>query len=237
MTRTSAASTLTACLFLCLAGCGKEPPPAESIEEPPAAAKPGFKAPKAERTEPKRAPAEPQAPAEYTVKLETTKGEVLIDVHREWAPLGADRFYALVKAGFYDDAAFFRVLDGFMAQTGLNADPAETKKWRDRRIPDDPVTQSNERGTLSFATSGKNSRTTQFFINFVDNGSKLDPLGFSPFGKVRDMSAVDKLYSGYGEGYPKGNGPSQKKIHLQGNPYLKAEFPELDYIKTARIVE
>jgi len=236
MTRISIATIALAFLTCGLAGCGQEQPPAEVIEEPPPAASPATKAPASER--PKREPAstDEQAPPKYTVKLETTEGEVLIDVHREWAPRGADRFYTLVKAGFYDGSAFFRVLDGFMAQTGLNADPALTRQWRDRRIEDDPPTQSNQRGTCSFATSGKDSRTTQFFINFGDNG-KLDGMGFAPFGKVRDMTAVDKLHSGYGEGFPKGNGPSQKKIHMQGNAYLKAEFPDLDYIESARIVE
>jgi peptidyl-prolyl cis-trans isomerase A (cyclophilin A) len=220
MTARTVFALAAALLLASLLGCGtKEPPPQEKKSE-----------------EPKPVGADQQAPAEYAVKLETTKGDVLIDVNREWAPRGADRFYTLVKAGFYDGAAFFRVLDGFMAQTGMNGDPAVTREWRDRRIQDDPVTQSNQRGTCSFATSGPNSRTTQFFINFGDN-SKLDSMGFAPFGKVRDMTVVDQLYSGYGEGFPKGNGPSQKKIHQQGNAYLEAEFPKLDYVKTARIVE
>ena len=217
MNRSAIVSMVMTCLVAGLVGCGKEAPPAEPQQNKPAGS-------------------DEQAPAEYTVRLATTEGAVLIDVHREWAPRGADRFYTLVKAGFYDDVAFFRVLDGFMAQTGLNGDPAVTRKWRDRRIKDDPPTQSNQRGTCSFATSGPNSRTTQFFINYGDN-SKLDRMGFAPFGKVRDMAAVDKLHSGYGEGFPKGNGPSQKKLHLEGNAYLKAEFPELDYIETATIVE
>lgn len=220
-----AATGLTCVLSL---ACSKETQP-DRQDEP--TAQPGSKAPPAAQPR-ERA----QAPAEFTVRLETTKGEVLIDVHRDWAPHGADRFYTAVKAGLYDDVAFFRVLDGFMAQTGLHGDPAVTRRWRDRRIPDDPVSQSNQRGTVSFATSGPDSRTTQFFVNFGDNG-KLDRMGFAPFGKVRDMTAVDKLHSGYGEGFPKGNGPSQKKIQLQGNAYLKAEFPELDYIVKARIVE
>jgi peptidyl-prolyl cis-trans isomerase A (cyclophilin A) len=238
---TKAATFFLALLFTAgMLGCSSEPPPA-AIEEAPAAS-PGFKAPPAQprqRAAPKadqRAGADQQAPEEFTVKLETTKGEVLIDVHPSWAPLGAKRFRTLVEASYFDDAAFFRVLDGFMAQTGLNANPAQTKKWRNRRIQDDPVTQSNQRGTVSFATSGRDSRTTQFFINYGDN-SKLDRMGFSPFGKVRDMSAVDQLYSGYGEGFPNGKGPSQQKINMQGNAYLKAEFPKLDYIKSARIVK
>jgi len=237
MNRSKALSIAIACLAAAACGCGgEEAPPADRTGSPEPATAPGSKAPAAEATA--RAPLgdDQQAPAEYTVKLETTEGEVLIDVHRDWAPRGADRFYTLVRDGFYDDSAFFRVLDGFMAQTGLNGDPAVTRAWRDRRIPDDPVTQSNQRGTVSFATSGRDSRTTQFFINFGDNG-KLDGMGFAPFGKVRDMTAVDKLYSGYGEGFPKGSGPSQQKLHMQGNAYLKAEFPELDYVVSARVVE
>jgi peptidyl-prolyl cis-trans isomerase A (cyclophilin A) len=177
-----------------------------------------------------------RAPDKYTVKLQTSKGDLLIDVQREWAPLGADRFYNLVKIGYYDDNAFFRVVKGFMAQVGINGDPRANEIWRAQRIADDPVEQSNTRGMVSFATSGKDSRTTQFFINFDDN-SRLDAMGFSPFGKVRDMKAADALYSGYGEGAPRGRGPEQGRIQTQGNAYLKAEFPELDYIQKASVVE
>jgi peptidyl-prolyl cis-trans isomerase A (cyclophilin A) len=169
-------------------------------------------------------------------KLETTKGDIIIDVKREWAPKGADRFYNLVEMGYYNDVAFFRVVEGFMAQAGLSGNPGESLKWRKRRIEDDPVVESNKRGMVSFAMAGPNSRTTQFFINFDDN-SRLDKLGFSPFGKVRDMAVVDKLYNGYGEGAPKGKGPAQTIIHRGGNVYLKEHFPKLDYIKTASIEE
>ncbi len=177
-----------------------------------------------------------EAPAEYTAKLETTKGEILIDVKREWAPQGADRFYNLIKAGYFEDVAFFRVIDGFMAQVGIHGDPSVSKAWKDANITDDPVKASNTRGTVSFATAGPNTRTTQFFINFGDN-ARLDDMGFSPFGKVRDMKAVDALYSGYGEGAPSGNGPSQGQIESEGNAYLKRDFPKLDYIERASIVE
>jgi peptidyl-prolyl cis-trans isomerase A (cyclophilin A) len=177
-----------------------------------------------------------KAPSLYTVKLETTKGEVLIDVHRDWAPLGADRFHELVKAGYYDNVAFFRVLKGFMAQTGLNGDPMVTARWREKNISDDPVKQSNSRGLVSFATAGPNTRTTQFFINYSDN-SRLDGMGFSPFGKVQNMRAVDALYSDYGEGAPRGRGPSQGRLTREGNAYLKQAFPQLDYITKAEIVE
>lgn len=176
-----------------------------------------------------------QAPASFAVKLVTTKGDIIIDVTRAWAPLGADRFYTLVKSGFFKDLAFFRVVSGFMAQTGMNGSPQLNSKWRERRLTDDPVKQSNLRGMVSFATSGPNSRTTQFFINFADN-KFLDGMGFAPFGKVRDMSVVDALYAGYGEGAPRGNGPSQQRIASEGNPYLKAKFPKLDYIKSAEIL-
>ncbi len=176
------------------------------------------------------------APEKFTARLETTRGDILIDVHRKWTPLGADRFYNLVKAGFYDDVAFFRVIQGFMAQTGLNGNPAVSGVWRRARIDDDPVKESNTRGMVSFATSGPDSRTTQFFINLGDN-SRLDSMGFAPFGKVRRMKAVDALHSGYGEGAPRGRGPSQGKIRIEGNAYLKKEFPNLDYIKKATIVE
>lgn len=176
-----------------------------------------------------------QAPAVFAVKLVTTKGDVVIDVTREWAPLGADRFYTMVKAGFFKDVAFFRVIERFMAQTGLSGSPALNAKWRARPLKDDPVEQSNLRGMVTFATSGLNSRTTQFFINFADNKS-LDRMGFAPFGKVRDMTVVDALYNGYGEGAPGGKGPSQQRIVGEGNSYLKAKFPKLDYIKSAEIL-
>ena len=177
-----------------------------------------------------------QAPAQYTVELDTTKGAIVIDVHREWSPHGADRFYELVRGGYYTDVAFFRVIGGFMAQVGISGDPALTLEWRAKRIPDDPVKASNTRGTVTFATSGPDSRTTQFFINFGDN-ARLDGMGFSPFGKVKDMAPVDALYDGYGEGAPRGRGPAQGRLQAEGNTYLRADFPKLDYIKSAKIIE
>lgn len=176
------------------------------------------------------------APAEYAVKLETTEGDIIIDVKRDWAPKGADRFYNLVKAGYYDDVAFFRVIDGFMAQVGIHGDPEVNKVWRQARIKDDPVKESNTPGMVTFATAGPNTRTTQFFINFGNN-ARLDGMGFAPFGKVRDMSVVKKLYAGYGEGAPRGKGPSQGRMQQEGNAYLEKEFPELDYIKKATVIE
>jgi peptidyl-prolyl cis-trans isomerase A (cyclophilin A) len=175
-----------------------------------------------------------KAPDQYTVKLKTTKGDILVDVTRAWAPKGADRFYELVESGYFSDVAFFRVVDGFMAQVGIHGDPEVNVKWRTQRIEDDPVEQSNTRGMLSFATSGRNSRTTQFFVNFGDN-SRLDRMGFAPFGKVRDMKVVDSLYNGYGEGAPRGQGPSQRRMQKEGNAYLKAEFPKLDYLISATV--
>lgn len=177
-----------------------------------------------------------QAPATYKAKFDTSKGSFVIEVTRAWAPKGADRFYNLVKNGFYDNVRFFRVLSGFMAQFGINGSPAIQAHWRKAVIKDDPVTHSNKRGTISFATSGPNSRTTQVFINFGDN-SALDRMGFSPFGRVvSGMSVVDKLYAAYGEGAPQGSGPDQGRIQMQGNAYLTKSFPRLDYVKKATIV-
>src|SRR6201996_7921621 len=150
-----------------------------------------------------------QAPAEYKVKFDTSKGVFVVDVHRDWAPLGADRFYNLVKSGFYNNARFFRVISGFMVQFGINADPAISAQWRNARINDDPVKQSNKRGLITFAMAGPNTRTTQVFINYGDN-SALDSQDFAPFGQVTSgMNVVDALYSGYGEGAPSGGGPDQ----------------------------
>ena len=180
------------------------------------------------------------APEQFKVLLQTSKGDVTIDVTRAWSPRGADRFYDLVKGGFYDGAKFFRVIRSprpFMAQFGINGNPAVTAKWADANIADDPVTQHNTRGMISFATSGPNTRSTQLFINYGDN-SRLDASGFSPFGIVSSgMEVVDQFYADYGEGAPDGAGPDQGRIEKEGNPYLDSAFPKLDYIKTARIVE
>ena len=181
-----------------------------------------------------QAPAE-RVPEVYRVNFETTKGDFAIEITRKWAPLGADRFYNLVKNGFYDGCRFFRVLPNFVVQFGLNGDPAVSRKWQGAKISDDPVTESNKPGAVSFATSGRNSRTTQVFINLGNNKS-LDSMGFSPFGIViAGMNVVNQLYSDYGEGAPSGHGPSQAKINTEGNAYLEKEFPKLDYIKKATI--
>lgn len=179
-----------------------------------------------------------KAPDVFQVQFDTTKGPFVVEVHREWAPNGADRFYNLVANGYYDNAKFFRVISGFMAQFGIHADPAINKAWRPAMIQDDPVTQSNTRGMVSFAMSGRNTRTTQLFINYSDVNARLDTMGFAPFGKVIEgMDVVDALHSGYGEGAPRGRGPDQRRIIEEGNAYLTAEFPELDSIKTARILK
>jgi peptidyl-prolyl cis-trans isomerase A (cyclophilin A) len=169
------------------------------------------------------------APATYRARFETSKGDFVIEVTREWAPNGADRFYNLVRNGFYDEARFFRVIQGFMAQFGINADPQVSARWRGASIPDDAVKQSNLRGYVTFAMAGPNTRTTQMFINFGDN-SRLDAQNFSPIGRVvQGMEVVDQVHSGYGEQ------PNQGRIQMQGNAYLTQAFPNLDYIKKASI--
>ena len=171
----------------------------------------------------------------FKVNLDTSKGPVVIEVHKDWAPLGAERFYQLVKSGYYDGARFFRVLPGFMAQFGIAADPQTTAKWKEANLQDDPVKQSNTRGMVTFATAGPNTRTTQMFINTGDN-ARLDGQGFAPIGKViSGQEAVESLFSGYGEGAPSGRGPAQQLIEIQGNAYLEKDFPELDFIKKASI--
>jgi len=178
-----------------------------------------------------------QAPETYKVRFETSKGPFVVEVNRAWAPQGADRFYNLVRNGFYNDARFFRVIDGFMVQFGIHGAPDVSAKWREARIPDDPVKQSNSRGTITYAMAGPNTRTSQVFINFSDN-SMLDGQGFAPFGRVvSGMKVVDSLHSGYGEGAPRGRGPDQGRIQMEGNAYLTKSFPRLDFIKSATIVK
>jgi peptidyl-prolyl cis-trans isomerase A (cyclophilin A) len=220
-----------------LAACGGEggetPPPPES---PPPAAQPPAEPPAA--TPPPSPAAPTTAPAQYRVRFETSKGNFVVEVDRSLAPNGADRFYQLVSEGFYDDVRFFRVMSGFMAQFGINGDPAVTARWRAMPIQDDPVRGSNTRGTVTFAmTQQRNSRTTQIFINLVDNVN-LDASGFAPFGRVVEgMEVVDQLYSGYGEGAPRGAGPDQSRIVAEGNAYLTRDFPQLDYVMRATVVQ
>jgi len=176
-----------------------------------------------------------KAPETYQVKFESSKGDFTVSVTREWAPLGADRFYNLAKHHFFDNQSFFRVLTGFIAQFGISAYPALNPVWEKATIKDDPVTQSNKKYFLTFATAGPNTRTTQLFINLADN-PRLDGMGFAPFGQVTEgMNVVDTLYAGYGEGAPGGSGPDQDEIQKQGKPYLDKNFPKLDYIKTTTL--
>ena len=176
-----------------------------------------------------------KAPATYKARFDTSKGVVVIQVTRAWAPNGADRFYNLVKNGFYDNVRFFRVISGFMVQFGINGDPALSAKWREANIKDDPVRQHNTRGMITFATAGPDTRTSQVFINFGDNNA-LDGMGFAPFGKViSGMSVVDQLYAGYGEGAPRGRGPDQGRLQNEGNAYLAKSFPKMDYVKKVTI--
>jgi peptidyl-prolyl cis-trans isomerase A (cyclophilin A) len=234
------------------AACRRAEPPAPTpapTPTPAPAASPTPAATPAPTPTPAAAPAGPgaalldparateKAPERFRVRFETTKGTFVVDVTRAWAPRGADRFYNLVKAGFYDDVAFFRTISGFMVQFGIHGDPRVSAAWREARIPDDPVTQSNARGTVTFAMAGPDTRTTQLFINFKDNAF-LDSQGFPPFGRVVEgMSVVDSLYSGYGEGAPRGMGPDQGRAQQEGNAYFRSSFPKLDYVKTARLVK
>ena len=177
-----------------------------------------------------------KAPDTFKAQFDTTKGKITIEVTRSLAPNGADRFYNLVKSGYFTDIAFFRVIPGFMCQFGIHGDPAVSAKWRGANIADDLVKGSNTRGTITFATAGPNTRTTQLFINFGNN-AMLDAQGFSPFGKVTEgMDVVDKINSEYGEGAPQGNGPNQGRVQMEGNAYLKKDFPKLDYIKSATVL-
>lgn len=169
------------------------------------------------------------------VTFRTTKGRVTIEVHRDWAPLGADRFYQLARNGFYDGAAFYRVVPNFVVQWGISPRPEVNDAWRKAAIKDDPVHETNARGTISFAAGGKDTRTCQVYINLKDN-QRLDPLGFAVFGKVvQGMDVVDKINSQYGEMAPRGKGPDPARIRKDGYAYLKAEFPALDLIQSTKV--
>ena len=236
-------------IFLAMAACDGDVAEAPVANEPePQPAEPAKPAEPAEPAAPAEPAPEPipealvppsshsAAPETFTIKWETTKGDFTTTCTRAWSPNGADRLHHLVQSGFYEDIAFFRVISGFMAQFGLHGSPAVTAQWKEATIDDDPVTQSNKTGYLTFATAGPNTRTTQLFINYGDN-ARLDSSGFSPVCAVDGdgMNIVNALHSGYGEGAPRGRGPSQKLIHEQGNAYLKEAFPELDYIKKASL--
>jgi peptidyl-prolyl cis-trans isomerase A (cyclophilin A) len=219
-------------LAACGGDAGDTPPPAETTPATQPAAEPPAATP-----EPAAA-APATAPATYRVRFETSEGDFVVEVNRSQAPNGADRFYQLVSDGFYTDVRFFRVISGFMAQFGINGDPAVTARWTGNTIQDDPVAGSNTRGTITFAmTQQPNSRGTQLFINLVDNVN-LDASGFAPIGRVVEgMDVVDRLHAGYGEGAPRGPGPDQAQIRSQGNAYLTQNFPDLDYIERATIVQ
>lgn len=209
-----------ALLTLLVAGCGGEPePPSEPVN-------PLLYPGRLDET----------APDRYRVRFETTAGDFVVEVHRDWAPRGADRFYNLVANGFYDDQRIYRVVEGFMAQWGIHGTPLVDYQWRDEFLLDDPVVHSNERGTITFAKAGPNSRTTEVFVNYKDNPG-LDDQRFAPFGLVVEgMEVVDAFNAGYGDGPPRGEGPYAAQAQAQGNEYLDAEFPELDRIIEARLV-
>jgi peptidyl-prolyl cis-trans isomerase A (cyclophilin A) len=179
------------------------------------------------------------APAAFKVLFETTKGDFVVEVYRGWAPGGADRFYNLVRHGYYDRTYrtyFFRVWPSFIVQFGIHGNPVVSAVWREAAIPDDSVRGSNRRGTITYATSGPNTRTTQIFVNLADN-ARLDTQGFAPFGRVvGGMDVLDRLHGGYGEPPPQGRGPEQRRIFAEGNAYLQSEFPLLDHIVRTRIL-
>ena len=195
----------------------------------------GSKEPAAKAPEKKREPV--QSPAVYKVRMETTKGPMVIEVHRDWAPRGADHFYTLVTEKFYDGVKFHRVVRRFVAQFGINPDLKKDQLWRTLELVDDPVKQKNVRGTLTFAASGPNTSTTQLFFNMTDNSS-LDKDGFAPIGKVIEgLDVMDQLAFVYGDMPPRGNGPDPKQIQTKGYNYLDREFPRLDTITSAKVVE
>ena len=205
-------------VILLLAGCGPEPRKSEAPKAPP------FKL--------------DRAPDVFRAKFETTKGPFVVEVHRDWAPRGADRFYELVAGGFYNGTRFYRVKPNFVVQWGISGDPTVSQLWANLRILDDPVKQSNKKGTLAFAAGGPASRTTQVFINLADNSKSLDKSGFAVFGRVVEgmEDVVERLYWGYGEMAPRGSGPDPTQIERKGNAYLDERFPRLDRIRKASVL-
>jgi peptidyl-prolyl cis-trans isomerase A (cyclophilin A) len=218
------APALSAAVLLCLAGCPKDSP--TTISGTAAATVAPLLSPDVP---------DPRAPDRFTVRFETTKGDVLVDIYREWSPHGVDRLHRLVTAGFYEDVACYRVIKGFVVQFGIHPDPQVQRLWAEAQIPDDPVRGSNLRGTLTFASSGPNTRTVQLFFNLGDN-SRLDAMGFPALGRVRDLDAVDLMFGGYGEGAPMGSGPDQERAAAEGAAYFRSEFPELDWILRTEII-
>ncbi|MEO6443661.1 MAG: peptidylprolyl isomerase [Gemmatimonadaceae bacterium] len=210
-------SVLAVTALLAVAACGGEAKPGSESALPPASE-------------------DSRAPDVFRVHFETSKGSFVLQAHRRWAPRGVDRLHQLVTSGFFDNTRFFRAVSGFMVQFGVHGDPAVNSAWEKLNIRDDSVTQSNQRGTMSFAMGGPDTRTTQVFINLVDN-TPLNGMGFAPVGVVVEgMDVVDSLYTGYGDGPPAGFGPDQMRIMSEGNAYLEREYPRLDFIRSARIV-
>lgn len=216
--------TPLAALALLIAACDRSaPPPADTATPAPPTPAPAA------------TPAADAAPATFRVRLETSKGPVVIQANRDWSPNGVDRFYQLVNDGYYDDVRFFRVVPPFVVQFGMHGDPTRNARWANNGLIDEPVKQPNRRGTVTFAKSSMpNSRTTQLFINMQDNSGMLDPQGFAPFGEVVEgMSVLDRLYSGYAD-EPTGR---QGEIAAEGNAFLNRTYPKLDFIKTAKVVK
>jgi peptidyl-prolyl cis-trans isomerase A (cyclophilin A) len=241
MLRAFHSALFLACLALATA-CGSDSDSATKTGDHATGAATGDAAPSASGL-PDRAllmnPRDPkmneQAPDTFRTLFHTTVGDFVVEVHRAWAPIGADRFYNLSKSGFFDGVKFFRVMKGFMVQFGIHGDPQVSRYWSTNNLQDDPVTQKNRRGTITYAKTGApNSRSTQFFINYVDNSSNLDPQGFAPFGEVVEgMDVVDSIFAEYG-GTPSGY---QREITRDGNAFLDQNFPKLDSIITARLVD
>lgn len=225
MTRLMAAASLRRIAWFALPAtliaCADKTPPVAKTDSVPVAPV----------VQPVTQPAAQPSPAAFRVAMETSKGTIVVEVKRSLAPLGADRFYELVQQNYFNDVRFFRVLTGFMAQFGMHGDPATNAQWSSKTLMDEPVLESNKRGTITFAKTGApNSRSNQFFINFGDN-SMLDAQGFSPFGHVvQGMDVVDKINAEYGES------PDQGRIDVEGNAYLTKNFPRLDFIKSTKIV-
>lgn len=206
---------ITAALVTLLAACGAK------VEEKQAPIKTAGK---------------PKPPENYRVRLDTTKGMIVIEVQRAWSPYGADHFYELVGSGFYDGVKFHRVLKKFIAQFGINGDPNTGQLYANLKIPDDPAREKNRRGTVAFARLGPGTRTTEVFINLANN-AMLDTTGFTPFGKiVEGMDVADQLAYVYGELQPKGGGPDPAKLHQIGNKYLESQYPRLDAIRKASVL-
>lgn len=177
-----------------------------------------------------------RAPATFQARFETSVGDFVVEVHRAWAPLGADRFYNLVRSGFFDDTRVYRVVDGFVAQFGLNGDPYVNQAWKTEYLVDDPVVRENTRGRVTFAKGGRHTRTTEVFVNLDDN-PQLDENHFAPIGEVVEgMSVVDQFHAEYGDGPPRGEGPYQAMVEARGNAYLDEEFPDLTRIVRATVV-